>query len=116
MRIINLWGFKDDFNKLPQDMAALRKANIAFLLACSARWSFELYGPTEALEIAARYFPATDSDLITKALSISNCQWITKVDIARFVILYAFGGIYLDLDVLIKADLQDLLSTSLMLT
>ena len=116
MRIIQLWGYKDDFNRLPEDMAALRKANIAFLLGCSARWSFELYGPTEALEIAARYFPATDSDLIIKALSISNCHWITQVDIARFVILYAFGGIYLDLDVLIKADLQDLLSASLLLT
>ena len=116
MRIINLWGFKDDFNKLPEDIAALRKANIDFRLACSARWSFALYGPTEVMEIATRYFQTTDRDLIIKALSISNCHWITRVDIARFVILYAFGGIYLDLDVQIKADLQDLLSTSLMLT
>ena len=115
-RIINLWGFKDDFCNLPEHVASLRKANLEFFLSLNAGWSFALFGPSDVLEIATRSFKANDAELIIKALSVSNNHWIQRVDMARFVILYAMGGLYLDLDVQINACLDEVLSASLILT
>ena len=107
-RIINLWGFKDDFCNLPEHVASLRKANLEFLLSLNAGWSFALFGPSDVLQIASRSFKEDDAELILKALSVSNNPWIQRVDMARFVILYAMGGLYLDLDVQVTAPLDKL--------
>ena len=115
-RIIHLWGFKDDFWNLPDHVASLRKANIEFLTAQNAGWSCFLFSPTDVLGIVKRYFKAEDAELILKALSVANNHWIHRVDMARFVVLYAMGGLYLDLDVEINGCLDDLLSASLLLT
>jgi hypothetical protein len=114
-RIINLWGFKDNFCNLPGHVASLRKANLEFLLSLNAGWSFALFGPSDVLQIASRSFKEDDAELIIKALSVSNHHWIQRVDMARFAILYAMGGLYLDLDVQINACLDEVLSASLIL-
>ena len=115
-RIIHLWGFKDDCWNLPDHVSSLRKANIEFLMALNAGWSFALFSPADVLEIVNRYFKAKDAELIIKALSVANNHWIHRVDMARFVVLYAMGGLYLDLDVQINECLDDILSASLILT
>ena len=68
------------------------------MLATDAGWSFYLFGPSDVLEIARKYFQLVDAKLIIKALSVANPHWIQRVDMARFVALYALGGLYLDLD------------------
>ena len=94
-RIIHLWGFKDDFWNLPDHVSSLRQANIEFLMALNAGWSFALFGPADVLGIVIRSFKANDADLIIKALSVSNNHWIQRVDMARFVVLYALGYIWI---------------------
>jgi len=42
------------------------------------------------------------------AFSVSNSPWIQRVDMARFVVLYAMGGLYLDLDAQVTAPLDKL--------
>ena len=111
-----MWGFKDDFGSLPEHVAALRKSNLKFLLSSNAGWSFLLSGPADVLHLVQSSFKKEDAELITKAFSVSNSHWIQRVDMARFVMLYAMGGLYLDLDVQVNAPLDEILSASLILT
>jgi hypothetical protein len=87
-----------------------------FLMATHPGWSFYLLGPSDVLEMARRYFPAVDAELLIKALSVANCHWIQRVDMARFIALYALGGLYLDLDVRIHANLDAILEASSLMT
>ena len=115
-RLFQLWGFKDDFDSLPEKLASLRKSNLKFLLASNTGWSFMLSSPSDVLQLVQRFFEKEDATLITKAFSVGNCHWIQRVDMARFVMLYAMGGLYLDLDVQINEPLDELLAASLILT
>ena len=115
-RLIHLWGFKHDFDTLPATVAALRTKNLEFLLSSNAGWSFLLLGPAEVQSLIPTTFQAADAELLTKAFSVSNSPWIQRVDMARFVVIYAMGGLYLDLDVEVTASLDKLLSSSLILT
>ena len=75
-----------------------------------------LSSPSDVLQLVQRFFEKEDATLITKAFSVGNCHWIQRVDMARFVMLYAMGGLYLDLDVQVNEPLDELLAASLILT
>ena len=115
-RLVQLWGFKDDFGVLPKNIAALRKENMHFLMDLHPGWTFHLLGPTAVFEMIRRYFSSADSEVLVKAFSVEKILWIQRAHMARFVALYALGGLYVDLDVKINADLTSVLEASLVLT
>ena len=115
-RLVQLWGFKDDFGVLPKNIAALRKENMQFLMDLHPGWTFTLLGPAAVLEMIRRYFSSADSEMLVQAFSVKNILWIQRAHMARFVALYALGGLYVDLDVKINADPTSVLEASLVLT
>ena len=115
-RLVQLWGFKDDFDVLPKNIAVLRKENMQFLMDLHAGWTFHLLGPAAVLEMLRRYFSSADSELLAQAFSDKKTLWIQRAHMARFVALYALGGLYLDLNVKINADLTSVFEASLVLT
>ena len=87
-----------------------------FLMDLHPGWTFHLLGPAAVLEMIRRYFSSADSEMLVQAFSVKNLFWIQRAHMARFVALYALGGLYADLDVKIKADLTSVLEASLVLT
>ena len=114
--LLQLWGFKDDFGALPNNIASLRKENMKFLMELDPGWSFHLLGPSDVFRMLRHNFSAADSEVLIKAFSVGNAHWIQRVDMARFVALYVFGGLYIDLDVQITADLTPILEASVVIT
>ena len=115
-RLVQLWGFKDDFGVLPKEKAAQRKENMQFLMDLHPGWTFHLLGPAAVLDMIRLYFSSADSEMLHKAFLVKNLFWLQRAHMARFVALYALGGLYVDLDVKIKADLTSVLEASLVLT
>ena len=87
-----------------------------FLMELHPGWSFHLLGPSDVFRMLRHNFSSDDSEMLIKAFSVANAHWIQRVDMARFVALYALGGLYVDLDVKITADLTALLETSVVMT
>ena len=114
--LLQLWGFKDDFGMLPQNIASLRKENMKFLMELHPGWSFHLLGPRDVFRMLRHHFSSADSEMLIKAFSVANAHWIQRVDMARFVALYVLGGLYVDLDVQITADLSPILEASVVIT
>ena len=114
--LLQLWGFKDDFGALPNNIASLRKENMKFLMELHPGWSFHLLGPSDVFRMLRHNFSAADSEMLIKAFSVGNAHWIQRVDMARFVALYALGGLYVDLDVKIVDDLAAILEASVVIT
>ena len=115
-RLVQLWGFKDDFGVLPKNIAAQRKENMQFLMDLHPGWTFHLLGPDAVLDMIRLYFSSADSEMLHKAFLVKNLFWLQRAHMARFVALYALGGLYVDLDVKINADLTSVLEASLVLT
>ena len=113
--LLQLWGFKDDFGVLPKNIASLRKENMKFLMDLHPGWSCHLLGPSDVFQMLRHYFPSADSEMLIKAFSVANAHWIQRVDMARFVALYALGELYVDLDVKITADLTAILEASVVM-
>ena len=87
-----------------------------FLMELHPGWSFHLLGPSDVFRMLRHNFSAADSEMLIKAFSVGNAHWIQRVDMARFVALYALGGLYVDLDVKIVDDLAAILEASVVIT
>ena len=110
--LICVWGYKH--KSLPKRMKKRREQ----LLQSCPDWNHILIWPDDALEIA-NSLPEHLSVAVVSILR-STCSlwpWVCKADITRFIALWYFGGIYIDLcDVDIVGNLQDLLVSSFVIT
>jgi len=67
-------------------------------------WGYTLWNETTVLTLIKEHFP----ERLEEYKTITGV--IKKVDCARLMILYVYGGLYLDMDTVIKRDLDEFLN------
>lgn len=102
-----IWYQPGDLNELwngvgTEDYFQLQKTFTDF---CDRRgWEYTLWREDSILDFVERHFP----QYLDEFINLDSI--IKKVDCARLMILYVYGGVYVDVDAYMKQDLEDFLS------
>jgi len=88
-------------NLLPSIISNIRNENIGLLK--SKGYEFKFWTDNDILELINKYYPEFNH---IYSLTKTGVQ---RGDISRIILIYHFGGIYIDLDVLILRDFDELI-------
>lgn len=99
--IHQIWFYFDAVKRTEPDAAHMRRMQDILALPCNKKWGYKLWREMDVLNLLAKY-PKWNA--IYNSLPFA----IQKVDFARYVILYTFGGVYMDFDAFPTVCLDDL--------
>lgn len=105
--IHQIWFQEGDLNlqwkgKNKENYFLMQKSYIDF---CTKKgWEYTLWRESSILELVKEYFP----DYLEEFINLDSI--IKKVDCSRLMILYVYGGVYVDVDSYLKRDLDEFLN------
>ena len=101
--IFRLWCWKDPIMECGGRKASLYHLNMS--AGNTPGWNQVIYGDYEAIEFLYKYFG--ENHRVTIAYFLINPEYgVARADLMRYLLIYIFGGIYLDMKSCIYAPLE----------